>query len=355
MIILTYSIDVFFLPGPSSATSQPSNITPTPSTTSGATTSAPNQPQQQQGSRLQQWKLASSDNEAEGLNKAPGPPPAASTNPNLQNTSNPLGLDSTWATSTDSSTWPTSISSSASTASTVPNVSAVLPSSQTDNRESKSQQQSPVLSAPSATAVNLNQTATSLINTTAQAASQSTTASTSSVSEKMSSQSSMSGTDTDDDDKNSLLENINPQMIDDMIEEFVPGKPWQGTNIKNPEDDPDITPGDCMQGTWDSMLSQGGIKSPSADAWAADLKTGSKPTWSSSNSDPSGWKAAAASAKSSTRTPPGFMNQAKPNWNQQMNRSVSWAPGEHRPNQQSKYRREQIFTVINHSCLFFLF
>ena len=295
--------------GSAPTSSQPPSVTPTPPGTNGTSSSLLSQPQ---GSRLGQWKLPSPDKDSsENLIKAPGAKTVIS---NLQN-SNPL-LDSTWATSSNHSTWPTSLSSSTYTS------SILVSTSQTECRDYKPQHSTGV--SNSVVPVSLSQS-TAPINTTASHNITSTSTTNEKTSPSMS-----SDQDTDEDDK-SLVGNINPNIIDDMIEEFVPGKLWQGTNIKNPEDYPDITPGDCVsvmnQASWDSLLS--GVKSPSADTWAVDLKGNSKPTWSSGSGDASGWKAVPSNAKS-TRTPPGFMNQNKPpNWNQ-IHRSVSCAPGEHR-------------------------
>ena len=236
---------------------------------------------QHQGSKLSQWRKPL---EGESSSKAPGA--KLPTSSSILQSSNSPFLDVTWSENQDP-TWPT-ISSSTSS----------LHTSHSDGKTVKPQSS------------NLSST---ILSTGLPISSGGL------IDQKSLDDNASVHSSTSQDDKNSLSGSAKAvSNVEDMIEEFVPGKPWQGTNIKNPEDDPDITPGDCMNVM--NNLSWGeptALKSQSvSDTWGMEPKI--KHTWSSGSSE--SWK---NSAKS-TRTPPGFANQNKPpNWS----RSMSWAPG----------------------------
>ncbi len=292
---------------------------------------------QQQGSRLNQWKLPSPDKENSAdanLNKAPGSKPlsAAHSAPNLQKQSEsvPSSLpfsDSTWSTMTNTSTssgsWP---SSSA--------ISTAVSTATTQSQDASAQ---PKESPTGSVVTSVTPSSLGEINVSA-----SLTASSPSATSPGQGQ---PGVD-----------------INDMIEEFVPGKPWTGITSKSVEDDPYITPGSVQR----PSLSVNTIKddyinttlgkstSPTvsesalgSSTWGTSLgslgKTavvgtgsGSKSSWSSSGSlaEPSLgselWGIPQGSRN--TRPPPGLTNQKPgPNWQSSgggFNRSVSWAPGD---------------------------
>ena len=301
----------------------------------------PSQPQstqaQQSGSRLTQWKLPSPDKESSAdLNKAPGSKPlsAAHSAPNLQNkleTSVPPSSlpfsDSTWSTLTNTNTstgsWP-STSAISSTAS----------STKTTSQDGSLPKESPdALDTSTAnTSVARDIAITTSVSTTAQ------------------SSASPGGTT-----------NQSGININDMIEEFVPGKRWQGITIKSVEDDPYATPGsiqrpslsvntikdDYVMTTLGKSTSPTSSESALGSTWGTSLgglgKTavvgaGTRSSWSSSSSSlteqslgselwgiPQGAK--------NTRPPPGLTNQkqASSSWQSgggSFNRSVSWAPGD---------------------------
>jgi len=114
------------------------------------------------------------------------------------------------------------------------------------------------------------------------------------------------------------------------IEEFIPGKPWQGPMIRSADDDPFITPGGASV---DDQLRS--IKTSSLQNMAA---TNSQQNNVTSNNS---WPAAAVAAQSDTtsiesmdqsasltaRAPPGLVPSSP--WLQQppaFNRSTSWTP-----------------------------
>ena len=298
---------------------------------------------QQSGSRLTQWKLPSPEKESSAdLNKAPGSKPlsAAHSAPNLQNkleTSVPSSLpfsDSTWSTLSSTST---------STGSSWPSTSAIsstASSTSTASQDGIQPKESPnALDISSATTGDELSVGTSVSTTTPSSTSPGGTLNHSGI-------------------------NIN-----DMIEEFVPGKRWQGITIKSVEDDPYATPGsiqrpslsvntikdDYVMTTLGKSTSPISSESALGSTWGASLgslgKTsivgaGTRSSWSSSSSSlteqslgselwgiPQGAK--------NTRPPPGLTNQKQPGSNWQsggtgFNRSVSWAPGD-RSFSSSKY------------------
>ena len=82
------------------------------------------------------------------------------------------------------------------------------------------------------------------------------------------------------------------------IPEFEPGKPWKGTGLKNPDEDPNLTPGSVAQVTLDPMAKPG-ISNTSSNAESSNLST-PQSTWSigkdsnSSSNGMSGGKAIAS-------------------------------------------------------------
>ncbi|XP_064639340.1 trinucleotide repeat-containing gene 6C protein-like isoform X3 [Lineus longissimus] len=288
-------------------------------------------PPQQTQSRLTQWKLPSpekdgmSDDPASGgtppisdstLNKAPGSKPITQSHSssNLQAQSSKfdfhrslsIGGDSTWSalTSTSESDWPTT------TATPTSSVSSVLESSK-ENPDNASKES--LGGTPSATPPN---SAGSTFN------------------------------------------------LNDMIPEFIPGKPWQGVANKNIEDDPHITPGSISRSLsvntikdeyLNNLTKQQAVSNTTGDS------TSSSSTWAYSNfpkstaipqAKTSNWPNSASitptsltselwgvpvpSKAAATRPPPGLTNQKnlwgsssgqqqqqqqqQPNFN----RSISW-------------------------------
>ena len=315
---------------------------PQPAAAAAPQQSQPQSAQAQSGSRLTtQWKLPSPEKESNAdLNKAPGSKvlSAAHSAPNLQNkleTSGSSSLpfsDNTWSTlnstSTSTSSWPSTGAISSPTVTT----STSLATSQ----EGTEPKESPGASDGSG----------------ATASSGDLTIATSSASAATPSSTSPGGT------PNQAAININ-----DMIEEFVPGKRWQGITSKSVEDDPFMTPASLQRASLSVstikddyvMTTLGKSTSPTpsesglGSAWGSSLgslgKTavvgaGTRSSWSSSSSSltdqslgselwgiPQGGK--------NTRPPPGLTNQ-KPGasssaWQSGaggFNRSVSWAPGD---------------------------
>jgi len=103
------------------------------------------------------------------------------------------------------------------------------------------------------------------------------------------------------------------------IEEFVPGKPWQGPSMRSVEDDPYITPGSVTRSAISAIddahvMNVLGSKMPLS---AAGMRTGTGRQGSSVWSNE-------ADARSATQTP-----------GPHLGRSISWAPGD-RTNAPSK-------------------
>ncbi len=335
-------------------------------------------PQQQQPpvqpqtgtSRLTQWKLPSPDKEsaatpassAADVNKAPGSKPlsAAHSAPNLQNkletpasAAASSGLpfsDNTWSTlgstSTATSSWP-STSAIATTPSTT--ATSMAPSLDGDDVISSSSQSKESPGGASDTA-----------DVAATSSSSGELSITPSVSTATPTSTSPGGTPT-----NQAGININ-----DMIEEFVPGKRWQGITIKSVEDDPFITPGSIQRPSLsvntikddyvmttlgkstsptssESALGSGGWGSGGLGSLGktAVVGAGTRSSWSSTSlTEPSLgselW--GIPQAAKNTRPPPGLTGQKPPGsgggsaWQSGsggggtggFNRSVSWAPGD---------------------------
>ena len=91
------------------------------------------------------------------------------------------------------------------------------------------------------------------------------------------------------------------------IEEFIPGKPWQGPPIRCAEDDPFITPGDASS----ALI---GI-----DECPRDVAVTSR--------DITGWTTSASHESTTARAPPGLVPSSSP-WLHQpaFTRSTSWTP-----------------------------
>ncbi|KAK2160609.1 hypothetical protein LSH36_129g01128 [Paralvinella palmiformis] len=161
-----------------------------------------NQPGQQ--SRLTQWKLPSPDKDLSGhltldLNRAPGSRPIGphSTPPNLQNKLEPgVSFTDPWSSSlaTVSTVWP-STSTTVTTTAALPHTDTKTNTATADDKESSGNQSKQCSEDQSAAGANSTNPATP----TSSAA------------------------------------------LD--IEEFVPGKPWQGIVTKSVDDDPNLTPG----------------------------------------------------------------------------------------------------------------
>lgn len=97
------------------------------------------------------------------------------------------------------------------------------------------------------------------------------------------------------------------------IQEFVPGKPWQGMNSKTIEDDPTLTPGsvsvfrpfNVSQPKEEQIASILGGKSSTNTSPTSDSWPNTKWSISTDNSD-LGW----AGQKNNARQPPGFINRS---------------------------------------------
>ena len=142
--------------------------------------------------------------------------------------------------------------------------------------------------------------------------------------------------------------------LNDMIPEFIPGKPWQGVANKNIDDDPHITPGSVSRSlsvntikdeylnnltnkamaVTSSMDITSSVPSPNAAAWSTLPRSVNppQPKWSSSASMPTPptselWGASMPNKANTTRPPPGLTNPKLPwgNSGQQFNRGISWA------------------------------
>ena len=96
------------------------------------------------------------------------------------------------------------------------------------------------------------------------------------------------------------------------IEEFIPGKPWQGPTIRSADDDPFITPG----GGSSSIVSADETSSVSVPQHSGNSNNG----WTSSSGDE-------ATDRVTSRAPPGLVPSCSP-WLQQpaFTRSTSWTP-----------------------------
>ena len=147
------------------------------------------------------------------------------------------------------------------------------------------------------------------------------------------------------------------------IEEFVPGKPWQGPNTKSVEDDPYITPGSVARSAFsavsdnqamnilgetrssESLLSERPMSSISKSGSSNDLVSSFWSLSSSSCSAPTlePWNPSSFGAQLQY-PPPGLGTNVQnksltSSWQQQphgINRSVSWAPGDNHSNVTSK-------------------
>jgi len=101
------------------------------------------------------------------------------------------------------------------------------------------------------------------------------------------------------------------------IEEFIPGKPWQGPTIRSVEDDPFITPG----GASSSVVVSVDEKSPGS-VTQHNSSSSSNNGWTTSAGDESGDRGCSVTA----RAPPGLVPSSP--WLQQpaFTRSTSWTP-----------------------------
>lgn len=281
------------------------------------------------GSRLKHWKLPSPEKDSSvpissSENRPVGPRVSQQSHStsNLQSSTSLPFSDNTWSSSSLSTTasWPTTSSSAISTTSVASG----------DQVESKDEAETSTDHAGNNPAP---------------------TSSASPITELVTSG---NDTPTSSGDANAGL---------DLIEEFVPGKPWQGSGIKSVEDDPYITPGsitrsrlsvntikedyltnlgkttngsptvgsDTLNSTW--SLGPHLSKSSSSQNLVTDVKS----TWSTTSGvepasglDPEFW---AGSNVPKPRPPPGLGSKGLPQTSQGapqpgFSRSVSWAPGD---------------------------
>ena len=135
----------------------------------------------------------------------------------------------------------------------------------------------------------------------------------------------------------------NPGAANLDIEEFVPGKPWQGPTIRSADDDPFVTPGSVSRGAFglgavDDMriLSMLGSKiSPnpvtlSSPTWGLTEPRGVVGGWHRGIGTDQEMFGSVVSKGVMQRTPPGLAMPAAP-WHQSaqhpsFSRSTSWAP-----------------------------
>ena len=310
----------------------------------------------QQSRFVNHWKLPSPDKESMAeprLNKTVGSKPIIQSHstPNLQSKLEPGAplpfSDSTWSslpTSTSSCDWPsTSVISSG--------VTTTLSSASKDELK-----ESPATRSSSASPSSAATATTNVSNAT------STNAATTSNSTNASSNNSTTTT-TATPSTNGNAANIN---ISDMIEEFVPGKPWTGISTKSVEDDPFLTPAsvrpslsvntikdDYVMNTLGKSSSSPSMNSDSSSgslgsgAWSFGPlgsssgknggSGGGKSTWSATGGDSQNSQIASElwgvpSGSKNTRPPPGLTNQNRSTGSGAtgFNRSVSWAPGDNR-------------------------
>ena len=131
------------------------------------------------------------------------------------------------------------------------------------------------------------------------------------------------------------------------IEEFIPGKLWQGPSTKNVEDDPYITPGSITRNSLSTIndvqaMNILGKSNPSPSVGdQRSMSTGISGSSASLNSSAvagvgnSGWGNDTRQqlpsdlwSRDQTALPPGLNVQNKVQWNSNFNRSISWAPGD---------------------------
>ena len=297
---------------------------------------------QQQESRFSKWILPQNDHQAD-LNRAPGSKPAMSqaSSPNMPSKSEACTTSSSSLPFSDS-TWsslPTSSQSQRDWPTTATATTAATPTSTTE---------SPTSSEAATTSKE------SPSNSSAASSSSITSAATTTTASNQSSPATSSAT-----------QGLN---INDMIPEFVPGKPWQGLTTKNVEDDPHITPGSVSRpslsvntirddyvmttlgkSTSPSVASDVSGDSSASSSWSLgglvrpSPAVGPRTSWSSTSSLTDGMPQAPMTsdlwgghpALNSVRPPPGLPNANKggggmSGWQQPYNRSMSWAPGDNR-------------------------
>ena len=314
-------------------------------------------------SRLNQWKMPSpdgKDGEAQPLppgSLAPGSKPLTTQTHSSQSlqskaesvaTSNLSLNDSTWSSSSLStaSSWPT-------TSSAISTTSVASNNSQPENKNTVGAKECPDESlAPGPP----NSKELTVLNTTI-------------VNDIMpdgpatgSSAASTSSNSSNDSSGSSAVDMI------DLVEEFIPGKLWQGNSMKNIEDDPYLTPGSMPTSAFgiagpksadfmnrkDSSISPVDYNFDPNSSWL--LGTGISKSASSQNllggkqwssaASPGGGATTLASelwgvpSVKNTRPPPGLSSRGT-TWQQPqqpgLNRSTSWAPGDRSVTNESKY------------------
>jgi len=124
------------------------------------------------------------------------------------------------------------------------------------------------------------------------------------------------------------------------IEEFVPGKPWQGPTIRSADDDPFVTPGSMSRGQFNlgAVDDMRILNNMLGNKVSPNPVTSSSPTWglADARAVAGGWPRGMSAdqemfgSKGVQRTPPGLAMPTVP-WHQSaqhpsFTRSTSWAP-----------------------------
>ncbi|CAH1795036.1 unnamed protein product [Owenia fusiformis] len=143
-------------------------------------------------------------------------------------------------------------------------------------------------------------------------------------------------TSTSQSETDPKLESPANAEADDMIAEFVPGKPWAG--FKTIEDDPNMTPGSIASSysvatpkeeSIQSLLNKTTMGTSATQSFSSgrSLSTSSATSWSTGDapSSTSPWNATSKASAAPARPPPGLGGK---NSRPGLNRSESWAPGE---------------------------
>lgn len=113
--------------------------------------------------------------------------------------------------------------------------------------------------------------------------------------------------------ESSAVSNTSAVALD--IEEFIPGKPWQGPTIRSADDDPFITPGGAS-----SSAVNADDKFDSQDMNTSQYSASSNNGW------PAGHNSTEQNSSATARVPPGLAPSGR--WLQQpaFSRSTSWTP-----------------------------
>ena len=145
--------------------------------------------------------------------------------------------------------------------------------------------------------------------------------------------------------------NTNSDALNGMdafgIPEFEPGKPWKGPGLKNPDDDPTLTPGSVAPSALDLMSSKANasLTSSSGNSNLAENTLGlTSPTWSfnnptSSDKPKDSWSVTNPTStltamgqdlwgKSGRSNPPGLSNNSGSGWPSTTQSSNGWSSGQ---------------------------